>query len=86
MTAKEKAKELIEKYKKFMYPFHDDVAKKQAKEAVMILVDEIIATEPRYPSNIDWDDVGATHQYFYEAQREEAEAFWVSVKSELNAL
>jgi hypothetical protein len=52
----------------------------------MILVDEIIATEPRYPSNIDWDDVGATHQYFYEAQREEAEAFWVSVKSELNAL
>jgi hypothetical protein len=49
------------------------------------LVNEIIATHPRYPSDVDWDDVGATHQYFYEAQREEADAFWLSVKSELQS-
>lgn len=83
MTAKEKAEELIGKFTKLdieVGGVHD------AKECALILVDEIIATQPSYPSNVDWDDVGATHQYFYEAQREEAEAFWLSVKSELNAL
>lgn len=31
MNTKEKAKFLMETYKKFMYPFHDDVAKKTVK-------------------------------------------------------
>ncbi len=42
MNTKEKAKSLMEAYKKFMYPFHDDVAKKQAKEAVKICIHEIL--------------------------------------------
>lgn len=92
MTAKEKAKELIGKFTKLdieiggQFDGYITMKNHDAKECALILVDEIIAIQPRYPSNVDWDDVGATHQYFYEAQREEAEAFWLSVKSELNAL
>lgn len=92
MTAKQKADELIEKFTKLdieiggQFEGYLTMKIHNAKECSLILVDEIIATQPRYPSNVDWDDIGATHQYFYEAQREEAEAFWLSVKSELNAL
>ena len=96
MTAKQKADELIKKVKKattYKYQeyaganystFEHDI--EELKNVALIMVDEIIATQPSYPSDVDWDDVGATHQYFYEAQREEAEAFWLRVKSELNAL
>jgi hypothetical protein len=92
MTAKQKADELIGKFTKLdieiggQFDGYLTMKMHDAKECALIMVDEIIATQPRYPSNVDWDDVGATHQYFYEAQREEAEAFWLSVKSELNAL
>jgi len=37
-TPKEKAKQLVDKFKPFMYPFHDDVAKKQAKQCALIAV------------------------------------------------
>jgi hypothetical protein len=92
MTAKQKAEELIGKFTKLEIEIggqHDGYLRMkihEAKDCALILVDEIIATQPRYPSDVDWDDVGATHQYFYEAQREEADAFWLSVKSELNAI
>ena len=92
MTAKQKTDELIEKITKLdieiggQFDGHLTMKIHNAKECALILVDEIIATQPRYPSNVDWDDVGATHQYFYEAQREEADDFWLSVKSELNAI
>lgn len=75
MTAKEKADELIGK-----------LTNLGIKECALILVDEILESQPHFPSNVDWDDVGAAHEYFYEAQIEEAETFWLSVKSELNAL
>jgi hypothetical protein len=92
MTAKQKAEELISKFTKLEIEIggqHDGylcMKIHEAKDCALILVDEIIATQPRYPSDVDWDDVGATHQYFYEAQRKEADAFWLSVKSELNAI
>jgi hypothetical protein len=57
-----------------------------AKECALIAVDEILKTEPRYPSNVDWDDVGGTHQYYYEAQREEADKYWLEVKQEIQKL
>lgn len=96
MTAKQKANELIEKIKKattFEYQeyagpnysiFEHDI--ETLKNVALVMVDEIIATEPCFPSDVDWDDVGATHKNFYEAQREGADGFWKSVKSELNAL
>ena len=49
-------------------------------------MDEILKSEPSYPSNVDWDDCGAAHQYWYEAQKEEALEFWNDVKSELQSL
>ena len=80
MTPKEKAAELVDKFTQtngngFF-----------AKECALIAVDEIISTQPRYPSNVDWDDVGATHQYFYEAQHEEALNYWQEVKQEIEKL
>lgn len=81
MTQKEKAKELLDKY------FWKAVqTKKQAKQCALIAVDEILNAEPRCPSDVDWDDVGGTHQYYYEAQREEAEKFWQEVKKEIEKL
>ena len=71
MTAKrKKAKELIGKFTKLdieiggQFDGYITMKNHDAKECALILVDEIIAIQPRYPSNVDWDDVGATHQYF----------------------
>ncbi len=58
----------------------------RTKECALIAVDEILRSEPRSPSNVDWDDVGGTHQYYYEAQREEADKYWQEVKQEIEKL
>jgi hypothetical protein len=83
MTPQGKAKELIDKF--------DDLltykeSKTKVKQCALIAVDEIINSEPRKPSNVDWDEVGATHQYYYEAQIEEAKKFWQEVKQEIEKL
>ena len=81
MTPKEKAFSL---YFKFI---RDVIADDQkAKQCAIIALDEIIKSEPRYPNDVDWDDVGATHQYYYEAQREEALNYWQEVKQEIEKL
>lgn len=81
MTPKEKAFSL---YFKFI---RDVIADDQkAKQCALIVVNEIIESEPRYPNDVDWDDVGATHQYYYEAQREEALNYWQEVKQEIEKL
>lgn len=81
MTPKEKAFSL---YFKFI---RDVIADDQkAKQCAIIALDEIIKSEPRYPNDVDWDDVGATHQYYYEAQREEALNYWKQVKQEIEKL
>lgn len=86
MTPKEKAEELIHK----MYVVHSnsasDITLSFAKQCALIAVDEIINSEPRKPSDVDWDEVGATHQYYYEAQIEEAQKFWQEVKQEIEKL
>ena len=81
MTPKEKAFSL---YFKFI---RDVIADDQkAKQCAIIALDEIIKSEPRYPNDVDWDDVGATHQYYYEAQHEEALNYWKQVKQEIKLL
>jgi len=82
MNAKEKAKELIVdfqlKCKTLDY--------QEAKQCALIAVEEILNARPLDPNYVDWDDCGAAHQYWYEAQKEEALEFWNDVKSELQSL
>jgi hypothetical protein len=82
MNAREKASELIVdfqlKCKTLDY--------QEAKQCALIAVEEILNARPLDPNYVDWDDCGAAHQYWYEAQKEEALEFWNNVKSELQSL
>lgn len=96
MTPQEKAKELVNKFNLVNSKNYIDdnglwdtefvLTNDDAKECALIAVEEILNAEPRCPSDVDWDDVGGTHQYYYEAQREEAEKFWQQVKKEIEKL
>jgi len=81
MNAREKASELIVdfqlKCKTLDY--------QEAKQCALIAVEEILNARPLDPNYVDWDDCGAAHQYWYEAQKEEALEFWNDVKSELQS-
>ena len=70
MDTTEKAKLLMDAYRKFMYPFHDDVAKKQAKEAVKITVNEILQD--------DW--------FLEKEQQEFRKEYWNEVLTKLEEL
>ena len=83
MTPKEKAEKLVDRFEHETYSL---VQGQLSKQCALIAVEEILQSEPRTPSNVDWDDVGGTHQYYYEAQREEAEKFWQQVKQEIEKL
>ncbi len=87
MNAKEKAKEIYCKYTDALN-IRDlqTTANPFAKQCALIAVDEVINSNPRYPNNVDWDDAGGTHAYYYEAQFEEAEKYWEEVKQEINNL
>jgi hypothetical protein len=91
MTAKQKADELIDKmYYVGRYDDKEDynpaMAWERAKQCALMAVDEILNARPLDPNYVDWDDCGAAHQYWYEAQKEEALRFWNDVKSELQSL
>lgn len=75
MNAQQKARELINRF--------NYLDEKKAKEYALVLVNEIIESRPLFPSNVDWDEVGATHKDYFEAQLEEAENFWLAVKKEI---
>ena len=81
MTPKQKANSI---YDKMVVDFTID--KEQSKLCALVAVQEIIQSEPSYPSNVDWDDCGGTHQYYYEAQREEAIKYWEQVKQEIEKI
>jgi hypothetical protein len=85
MTPKEKATELTNKYFKGSDLLYHDLSWIQAKECALIAVEEILSARPLEPNHVDWDDCGATHQYWYEAQKDEALEFWNNVKSELQS-
>ena len=70
METTEKAKKLMETYKRFMYPFHDDVAKKQAKECVKITINEILQD--------DW--------FLEKEQQEARKEYWNDVLLNLDKL
>ena len=87
MTPKEKAQAIYKIYNELVENHTRGVTiKPLAKQCALIAVDEIIESSPRYPSDVDWDDCGATHQYYYEEQREEAAKFWKEVKQEIEKL
>jgi hypothetical protein len=87
MNAKEKAKEIYCKYADALN-IRDlqTTANPFVKQCALISVDEILNARPLDPNYVDWDDCGAAHQYWYEAQKEEALEFWKNVKSELQSL
>jgi hypothetical protein len=74
MSPKEKAQDLV--FKKFGCK----------KQYALIAVDEILNSRPLEPNDADWDDCGATHKYWYDAQKEEALKFWQEVKQEIKKL
>jgi hypothetical protein len=82
MTPKEKAEDLYQKFLRYA-PAEEEFEHEHTKQSALIAVDEIIKSEPSYPSDVDWDDCGGTHKYYYEAQREEAIAYWLEVKKEI---
>jgi hypothetical protein len=82
MTPKEKAKEM---YDKMLNSDIMNMTKYCAKQCALIAVEEILSARPLEPNHVDWDDCGATHQYWYEAQKDEALEFWNNVKSELQS-
>jgi hypothetical protein len=97
MTSKEKANELFNKYFSEIRMPSDCEGCMQcvgrcanmvaiAQKYASIACQHIIESEPTSPSNVDWDDVGGTHQYYYEAQKEEALKFWQQVKNEIQLL
>jgi hypothetical protein len=58
MTPKEKAQELIRKY--YRLGLHQDgqtLNWMEAKQCALIAVDEIIASNPMLPSNLNWLEV-----------------------------
>jgi hypothetical protein len=88
-TPKEKAYELISKFVGIslsqVNDLVDGIRIRLAKESALIAVEEILSARPLDPNHADWDDCGATHQYWYEAQKDEALEFWNDVKSELQS-
>ena len=92
MKAKEKAIELIEKYSNVeiqiggQYDGYLSMQIHDAKECALILVEEILKCEATEPSDTDWDDCGATAQYYWPQKKVDAGKFWGDVKSELQSL
>lgn len=87
MTAKEKAKELYCKYADALNVRDMQItANPYVKQCALIAVDEIINSRPLEPNNADWDDCGATHKYWYDAQKEEALKYWQEVRKEILSL
>ena len=83
MTPQEKSVQLIYAFEAFT---DRDNELEFSKQCALIAVDEIIKSRPLEPNHADWDDCGATHKYWYDAQKEEALKFWQEVKQEIENL
>lgn len=90
MTPKEKAKELVKKTHPLTYTAvhsHNTTGEYyDAKKISLMFVNEIINSNPLEPTDVDWDDSGGTHQYWYESRQEKAMIFWQEVKQEIEKL
>jgi len=87
MTPKEKAKEIYCKYADALN-IRDlqTTANLFVKQCALIAVEEILHCEATEPSDTDWDDCGATAQYYWPQKKVDAGKFWGDVKSELRSL
>lgn len=89
MNAKEKANELMSKFVGIslsqVNELVDGIRIRLAKESALILVEEILKCEATEPSDTDWDDCGATAQYYWPQKKVDAGKFWGDVKSELQS-
>ena len=86
LSPKEKAKELYSKFEDSITGLEGYEWWESAKQCALIAVDEILKSKPLYPNEVDWDDCGATHIHYHNAQREEADKFWQEVKKEIELL
>jgi hypothetical protein len=98
MTPKEKAQELINKFKRIelyhsMEPTdfdceiqHISSATYTAKQCALITVEEIILSAPFEPVDTDWDEAGSSAQYWYPQKLEDSAKWWATVKEEINKL
>lgn len=87
MTPKEKARELVDKFRTEILSFLGDRIKDQnAKRCALVAVDEILNSSPLEPNFADWDDCGGEFRYWYDAQKTQALYFWKEVKQELEKL
>ena len=87
MTPKEKAQELVDKFRNEITSFLGDNMKKiNAKKCALIAVDEILNSSPLEPNFADWDDCGGEFRYWYDAQKTHAFYFWKEVKQEIEKL
>ena len=87
MTPKEKAQELVDKFRNEITSFLGDNMKKiNAKKCALVAVDEILNSSPLEPNFADWDDCGGEFRYWYDAQKTQAFYFWKEVKQEIEKL
>ena len=87
MTPKEKAQELIDKYRNSIMSFLSDNMKYQnAIKCALIAVDEIILSAPFEPVDTDWDEAGSSAQYWYPQKLEDSAKWWAEVKQEIEKL
>jgi hypothetical protein len=89
MNAKEKAQDL---FTTFRYALsHKDAPLGMYKDNIAIqcalmAVEEILKCEATEPSDTDWDDCGATAQYYWPQKKVDAGKFWGDVKKEIELL
>lgn len=91
MTPKEKAEELINKHRIILIQSDTDAGEEIlcttiAKQCALIAVDEIILSAPFEPVDTDWDEAGASAQYWYPQKLEDSAKWWAEVKQEIEKL
>lgn len=77
MTPHQKAKELLSK----LFPYTDGWVSR--KTVALMMVDEIILSAPFEPADTDWDEAGASAQYWYPQKLEDSAKWWGEVKQEI---
>jgi hypothetical protein len=90
MTPKEKAKELINKFRDFADGidsesdrFSPNIERKNAKQCALLAVQEIILSAPFEPADTDWDEAGSSAQYWYPQKLEDSAKWWAEVAKEI---
>jgi len=89
MTAKEKAQELVEKFKEYVHGYigssmltnheYPEQILSQAKKVSIIVVDEIIKSNPTIPVNSNYYEI-------FSDRVDDAILYWIEVKSEIEKL